>query len=158
MILKEKLLLEEPEDEVLPPAIPEEPIVVSTEPEEDEPLALDVRSESERPDDEIVKNAFSSLVMDEISHAYDGIGSVNALIASLASEDADAYSNVIEDLDGIVDDLTVIVGKLHGILAKVDPESGELIYDGMTDVEGEEIEERITRGDRRLTKETNKHN
>ena len=140
MKLKEKLLLEEPEDE-LPPAVPEEPIVVSTEPEEGE------------PSEEIVKNALSSLVMDEISNVYDDIGRVNSIIATFADEGARAET--IDSLNEIVDDLTLVVGKLHGVLAKIDPETGELIYDGMRGEE--EIEERITRGDRRLTKETNRH-
>lgn len=152
MELKSKLILEEPGDEAkLPDVVPEEPIVVSTEPEGEPKDEVDAGLETK---------ALASLLMDEISKSYDDIGRANSLIATFADA---GHDDVIELLNDIVDKRTIVIGELHTALASVDPETGGLIYDGMGDLELDSenekgpLDEKVTRSDRRIAKAVNKH-
>lgn len=133
MQLREKLILEEPEDEILPPALPDEPIVVSTKPDGEVETALsDVEEPVEKVDDEIERNAYASLLMNEISATYESIDRLNSIIATVT----DKYGeDVVSQLNSLVDGRTLEIGALHTILSEIDPKTGELIYDGMQNSE-----------------------
>lgn len=171
MQLREKLILEEPEDEVLPPALPDEPIVVSTKPEcEVETTLSDVEEPVEKVDDEIERNAYASLLMNEISATYESIDRLNSIIATVTDKFGE---DVVSQLNSLVDGRTLEIGALHTILATIDPKTGDLIYDGMQGAEKPEeepevefasakyddeiVDEKVTRADKRIAKELNKH-
>lgn len=123
-----KMELEEPieEVEVLPDAIPSEPIEVSTEPEV---------SEEER------KNALVSTLNNAIMDIYSEMDNLNSILLS--------FDNLTEEdkatINNILDDRALHIGMLQSIVSKVDPRTSELIYQGMTDeVElGDEVEDEV---------------
>ena len=90
-LLKEKLILNEDEDkvngdkEVLPDVIPEEPIVVSTEVEE------------EKVPEDIVKGVHNSLINDLMRQQFDLMEAYRSAISTLAQEDESTKQPYTED-------------------------------------------------------------
>lgn len=115
-LLKEKILLEEPEDEVLPDVVPEEPIEISTEvlPEE-------------QP--EIMENAISSLITGELTSVYSNIDTLKSIIATIALE-APERQDLIDIFNELVNERTIHVGMLQQALELVDGEHKSLVDTG----------------------------
>jgi len=135
-VLFEKFDLDEDfVDEVLPDAIPEEPIVVSTEPEE--------VITAEEPTDEVKENGIYMSLSSELRDTLSDIENLKSLVVTLAdNEDSD----IINELNSIIDDRTIHVGMLQGLMEKFDtkveaeevPSEEEVIID---EVPEEEVKE-----------------
>lgn len=128
-ILKEKIALEEPvdvlteadekkaseeEEKVLPDAVPEEPIVVPTEPEIPQ---------------EIENNAISGLLGTEIANVYTNIDALKSIIATIALESPERQ-DIIDILNTIIDERTMQIGMLQQAMGLVDNKHTELIDAG----------------------------
>lgn len=116
-LLKEKILLEEPEDEVLPPAEPSEPIVVSSEPTEEDVLP------------EIKDNAISGLLTSQLTSIYGDIDNLKSVVTTIALESPEKQ-DVIDILNSIIDDRTVHIGMLEQALGLVDSKHADLVDTG----------------------------
>ena len=103
-VLKENFV-----DEVLPDAIPEEPIVVSTEPEAEIP--------AEPVSDEIIETGIYSSISSELRDTLADIENLKSLVVTLSDEGRDDF---IEDLNSIIDDRTIHTGILQKLMAAVD--------------------------------------
>lgn len=128
-LLKERIALEEPvdvlteadenkaseeEEKVLPDAIPEEPIVVPTEPEIPA---------------EIETNALSGLITGELTNVYSNIDSLKSIVSTIAAEFPERQ-DVIDILNTLIDERTMHVGMLQQALELVDGKHKELVDAG----------------------------
>jgi len=107
------LMLDEPIEE-LPDAIPEEPIVVSTEAEDTiEP--------------EVIDNGIYMSLSSELRDTLQDIENLKSLTVTLANEEG--REDLINELNSIIDDRTIHVGILQGLMetfdAKVEPAEEE---------------------------------
>ena len=140
-VLFEKFDLDEDfVDEVLPDAIPEEPIVVSTEPEIELPLP---EIKDDEPAQQVKENGIYMSLSSELRDTLSDIENLKSLVVTLAdNEDSD----IINELNSIIDDRTIHVGMLQGLMEKFDtkveaeevPSEEEVIID---EVPEEEIKE-----------------
>ena len=120
-LLREKLILEEPED--LDASVEDATIEVT----ETEPLPP--------------ASGFGSLgtiqsLQREISSIYDNISMLQSLVTTMDMErfdeaEAPAVSKAREALMSIIDDRTIHVGILQGALANFNPRQGQLVQDGV---------------------------
>ena len=123
--LTEKLILEEPIDEIeveenneleIPEAELEQPIQVNDIPEE------------------VVDNAYGNLISNTISREWDDINSYKDLVAQFVSEQK--YPEVVDILNQLIDDKTINVGMLTKALELINgTEQNDLMQQGIDKAE-----------------------
>ena len=107
--IKDESLKETFVDEVLPDAIPEEPIVVSTEPEAETII--------EEPSEEVKENGIYMALSSELRDTLSDIENLKSLTVTLVNG---GKEDIIDDLNAIIDDRTIHVGMLQTLMEKVD--------------------------------------
>ena len=112
-LLREKILLEEPED-TLPDVELKEPIVISTE---------------EEIPEEQVKSSVSNLISSEISGIYDNIANLKGVLLAIQEELPDRQ-DLTDILNEIIDERTVNIGMLQQMLALLDDKQKDLLDTG----------------------------
>lgn len=110
------------ETEKLPDVELEEPIVVSSEFDNDE------------VNDVIVKNAESMLISDTIQEEWITVDNYKSVIATL-SQNSDNKEEAIALLNQIVDEKTIIIGMLTKVLELIDDKQVELMKQGVEKAE-----------------------
>lgn len=111
-----KRINEAAEEEVLPDAALEEPIVVSTEVEPE--ISPEVR-----------ENAISTMINTGIAAELASIDDIKSYIATIEAEQPE-FSEITEILKTISDEKTIIIGMYNTILDIINPEHAELIKTG----------------------------
>lgn len=124
----EKILLEEPED-ALPAVELTEPITVT-----DTEIAQVAEPEVS---EETTKDAFISLIANEVSNNYNNIDSYKSIKSTVkeSSLDESIKESIIETVEGLIDNRTLEIGMLQTILEQLDPDMTQLINDGKEVVE-----------------------
>lgn len=127
-LLKEKIMLGEDFDkvngdvEVLPDVIPEEPIVVSTEVEE------------EKVPEDIVKGVHNGLINDLMRQQFDLMEAYRSAISTLTQEDESTKQPYTEDvisvLNSALDEESIIVGMLTKASELIDGNAIALMQQG----------------------------
>ena len=129
--LQEKILLEEPVQDITMSNVPEVnelPAVEITEPV----VVTDTELEDAIVEPEVEENAFVSLLTDEISNNYSSIDNYKSIKVTLDSSDLDeatkeSVDKIIED---IIDNKTIEIGMLQTALEQINPDMIKLIDDG----------------------------
>lgn len=131
--LKEKILLEEPVDE-LPAVELEQPITVTD---------TELEKVAEEVPEEVEKDAFISLFANEVSKNYNDIESFKSIKSTLGESNLDESTkeSIIETVEGLIDNRTLEIGIFESILEQLDPDMTKLIDDGKEVAEVEEIKE-----------------
>lgn len=115
-VLKEKLLLEEPQDDI--------ELVVPEEAPIEEPV------ENNDVPQEVVDNAYSNLISNTISREWEDINSYKDLVAQFVSEQK--YPEVVDILNQLIDDKTISVGMLTKALELINgTEQNDLMQQGI---------------------------
>lgn len=96
-------------NEDLPDAIPEEPIVISTEPEPDVVI--------EEPTEEVKKTGLYNSLSAELRDTLQDIENLKSLTVTFVEE---GREDLIDDLNAIIDERTVHSGMLQNLMVKVD--------------------------------------
>ncbi len=132
---KERILLEEPE---LPAVDITGPITVT----DDEIAPV---TQEEEVSEETTKDAFISLIANEIANNYSSIDSFKSIKNTLTTSTLDdsLKESVSEIIEGIIDNRTLEIGMFQTILEQLDPDMKELISDGKSVAEEETQEEKI---------------
>ena len=140
-LLKEKLTLNEDDAiEELPDAAIEEPIVVSTE----------VEDEIVEPTQEVVNNAHARIINDAIQSKWYSIDNLKSIITTIESEeygDLPAKEEVIAIVNEVIDQETMSIGMLTKASELIDDKNNELMKQGeekaeeIIDNATEEVEE-----------------
>lgn len=132
--LQEKILLEEPVD-ALPAVELTEPITVT-----DAEIAQVAEPEVS---EETTKDAFISLIANEVSNNYNNIDSYKSIKSTVKESNLDESikESIIETVEGLIDNRTLEIGMLQTILEQLDPDMKQLIDDGKVAVESETKEE-----------------
>lgn len=133
--LKESKELELPEEDkieagVLPDVIPDEPIVVSTEPIVDANPVLE-------------ENAMVTLINSLIKDEFEAIDGYTSAISTLTTENAEKYSSIINILNDISTEENVHIGQLQEVLKLVSP-NAEAIEQGKIEAQDQIIDEEPT--------------
>lgn len=126
-MIKHRILLEEPE--TLPAVELTEPVTVTdTEIAEVEEPAVS---------EEVTKDAFISLIANEVSNNYSNIDSYKSIKNTVKESNLDESTkeSIIETVEGLIDNRTLEIGMLQTILEILDPEMTQLIDDGKVAVE-----------------------
>lgn len=120
------------DEEVLPAAVPEEPIVVSSDP----------TPEIEK---EEIDNGTYIMINDLVQKEWESINNIKSIIATLSAEE-NANQDVIAILESAVDEKTITVGMLTKASEIVDDKQSDLMQQGIEKAEevvGEESAEDI---------------
>lgn len=102
-------ILNESLKEDLPDAIPEEPLVVSTDVEPEVP--------AEVVPDEVIQTGIYSALSSELRDTLADIENLKSLTVTLVDE---GREDIVDDLNTIIDDRTIHVGMLQTLMEKVD--------------------------------------
>lgn len=124
-LLREKLILEEPEE-----------LDASVEDTAVETTADEVVSEPLPPEQGLGYLAIVQSLQREVASTYDNISMLQSLVTTLDMERFDeaeslAVSKAREALMSIIDDRTIHVGILQGAIANFNPRQGQLVQDGV---------------------------
>ena len=132
--LFEKILLEEPEQE-LPAVDITGPITVT-----DTEIA-----QVDEVSPEVEKDAFISLLSSEVSKRYADIDSFNSVKATISASNIDEATKetVIDVFEDFIDTRTMEIGAIQTLLEEFDPDMKSLIADGQASVESESEEESV---------------
>lgn len=106
------------DEEDLPIAELEEPIVVSTEVEE-EPIP-----------EEVIQNAHTGMIGDLIKQHFDLLDNYRSVIATLVTEDKEYTDQVVEILNSAMDEESIILGMLTKASELIDDKPQELMQQG----------------------------
>lgn len=136
-----------PDDEILPPAQPDEPIIVSTDPVEPE------ISEEEK------KNALYSLVSNTLQRKFDEIEDVRSLITTIGFEGGN--DDIIEILNTIINEDSIHLGMYQKALEIINPEASQTMDLGKEKAEEilankEEVEKNSDKADQDKLEESKK--
>lgn len=134
--LKERILLEEPVEDPTLSNIPELPAVELTEPITVTDTEIAQVAEPE-VSEETTKDAFISLIANEVSNNYNNIDSYKSIKSTVkeSSLDESIKESIIETVEGLIDNRTLEIGMLQTILEQLDPDMTQLINDGKEVVE-----------------------
>lgn len=136
--LKERILLEEPVEDPTLSNIPEVelPAVELTEPITVTDAEIAQVAEPE-VSEETTKDAFISLIANEVSNNYNNIDSYKSIKSTVkeSSLDESIKESIIETVEGLIDNRTLEIGMLQTILEQLDPDMTQLINDGKEVVE-----------------------
>jgi len=132
---KERILLEEPE---LPAVDITGPITVT----DDEIAPVE---KVEEVSEETTKDAFISLIANEVANNYSSIDSFKSIKNTLATSSLDdsLKESVSDIIEGIIDNRTLEIGMFQTILEQLDPDMTQLIDDGKSVAEVETKEEKV---------------
>ena len=130
--MKSKTILEyfispEQNDEVITEPIAEPGVKVNTE-VETAPV-VDAEEVNVTPDNQkVINNAYLTMTTDLINSFWELIGHLNSIIATLdISDDCPNKEEIAKIINSVVDDTTISIGVLNGIIPLVNPKTASLL-------------------------------